>query len=418
MYIKRIELKNIRCFEHIEIDLTTADNVRKWAVILGDNGVGKTTLLRSIAMGLGDRETAAALLRDVPGEWVRRQSPDDKATIRIDFFTRELTTKPCFIQVTISNDQGRETISEHQTSPDKFPWDDVFACGYGAGRGTSGTTSYERYRTIDSLYTLFNYETPLQNAELILLRLNAHTAADIDDILHSIDDILMLPRGSTRADKSGISISGPWGRFMPMETIGDGYKATLVWLVDLLGWAMFQRQSIMTLGDIGGIVLIDEFEQHLHPRWQRQIIRLLHKQFSNTQFIGTTHSPLCASGTADLDDENVRLFLLRSIDDNGAVKGSHVESLRGLRADQVLTSPAFSLPETRNPEIGEQLQRFRELLFRESLPSREEAELKRLRSFVEQRVPGLAEREEDRALERRLSEWLLSMNMQEKKSDR
>ena len=39
------------------------------------------------------------------------------------------------------------------------------------------------------------------------------------------------------------------------------------------------------------LVLIDEIELHLHPRWQRSVIPNLEKTFPNCQFIVTTHSP-------------------------------------------------------------------------------------------------------------------------------
>ena len=48
--------------------------------------------------------------------------------------------------------------------------------------------------------------------------------------------------------------------------------------------------------DLEGILLIDELEQHLHPRWQRTILGQLRKSFPKLQIIATTHSPLVASG--------------------------------------------------------------------------------------------------------------------------
>lgn len=407
MYIKRVELTNIRCFDHIRIDLSSDGGIRKWAVILGDNGVGKTTLLRSIALALGDRESAAALLRDLPGEWVRRESTNKKGIIRVDFSNKAINGQNLYTKLLITNKNGRESIEQYKSKPENFPLDDVFACGYGAGRTIIGTRSYPKYRTIDSVYSLFDYEMPLQNTELTLRRLDSNADLVIDDILQSIDKILMLPLGSTTLQSSGICISGPWGEFMPIEAIGDGYKATLAWVVDFIGWAMFHHDSIVTRDDIAGIVLIDELEQHLHPRWQRKIIRLLQEQFTTTQFIATTHSPLCASGTADLNDKNYELIKFEPSDDPSSIKSEPLSSLRGLRADQVLTSPAFDLPETRNTEVEAMLEEFRELILKETLKDDEKKKLRVLRKLVTQKVPDLAEREEDRVLEQELRRWLL-----------
>lgn len=405
MYIKRIELTNIRCFEHLEIDLSSNGNVRKWAVILGNNGVGKTTLLRSIAVGLCDETSAAGLIKDLQGEWVRKGSPNHEGTIEIELIDSD-QGRSTSSKITIFNDNGREIIRDFDSPIAGSPQEDIFVCAYGAGRGVFGAASYEKYRTIDSVYTLFSYDTVLQNPELTLRRIES-TGVKIPSILHSIDNILMLPVGSTNLGPSGISISGPWGEFMPLDSIGDGYRATLAWVIDLLGWAMFYQGPILERDKLAGIVLIDELEQHLHPIWQRHIIRLLREQFPNIQFVGTSHSPLCASGLADLSDENCRLVVFERADEKGPVKGDISPSLRGLRADQVLTSRAFGLPETRNPEIEKKLTRLRELLLKESLNEQQRAELSNLHDFVEQQVPGLAEREEDRHLEQRLAQWLI-----------
>jgi predicted ATP-binding protein involved in virulence len=40
-----------------------------------------------------------------------------------------------------------------------------------------------------------------------------------------------------------------------------------------------------------GVVLIDELDLHLHPKWQRRVIKDLKKTFPRVQFIATTHSP-------------------------------------------------------------------------------------------------------------------------------
>ncbi len=50
MKVSKIRLINIRCFKDITIDLTTKKGAFDWSLILGNNGTGKTTILRSLAM--------------------------------------------------------------------------------------------------------------------------------------------------------------------------------------------------------------------------------------------------------------------------------------------------------------------------------------------------------------------------------
>ncbi len=404
MHITKIRLRNIRCFEDIEIDLTAGSDIRKWAVLLGNNGVGKTTLLRSIAVGLCDQTSAAGLISDLQGEWVRKGSNDSTGIIEIEL-RDPARNRTASSKLTIVNNGGRAIIEESKSSFLDSS-EDILVFAYGTGRGFYGTRDYERYRIIDSVYTLFDYEMNLQNSELILRRIQSEKV-DIKTILESIDEILMLSLGSTRLGTSGITISGPWGTFMPLGSVGDGYRSTLTWITDFLGWAMFHQGNILKREELSGIVLIDELEQHLHPSWQRKIISLLHNQFSNTQFITTSHSPLCASGLADLSDKNCKLIVFERTDDEGPVQVDDVPSLRGLRADQVLRSRAFGLSETRNTAIEEKLKQFQRLLLMESLNKEQEAEISRLRDLLEEEVPGLAESEEDRVLERQLRLRLL-----------
>ena len=59
LYVSRIQLENVRCFDDIELALSEPGDTASWTVILGDNATGKSTLLRAIAMGLCDESSAA-----------------------------------------------------------------------------------------------------------------------------------------------------------------------------------------------------------------------------------------------------------------------------------------------------------------------------------------------------------------------
>jgi len=112
-------------------------------------------------------------------------------------------------------------------------------------------------------------------------------------------------------------VSGPWGD-LPLKALGDGYKATFAWVADLMGWAIFLEHDVPSSDNINGIVLIDEIDQHLHPVWQRRIVKRLYKHFPNIQFIATTHSPIVALGTTDLNDNVCKVFSVYFDDEESA----------------------------------------------------------------------------------------------------
>lgn len=77
-----------------------------------------------------------------------------------------------------------------------------------------------------------------------------------------------------------------------LNQLSDGYRTTLAMIADLAS-RMVEANPPGTLKDplkTEAIVLIDEVDLHLHPRWQQSILLDLKKVFPNTQFIVTTHS--------------------------------------------------------------------------------------------------------------------------------
>ena len=78
----------------------------------------------------------------------------------------------------------------------------------------------------------------------------------------------------------------------PLAALSLGYQAMFALTVDL-GWRLFTAfpSSDEPLSE-SAIVLIDEVDLHLHPRWQRDLRRNLLTQFPKVQFIVTTHNPV------------------------------------------------------------------------------------------------------------------------------
>lgn len=79
-----------------------------------------------------------------------------------------------------------------------------------------------------------------------------------------------------------------------------------------------------------GIVLIDEVELHLHPRWQRKFIPWLLETFPNCQFVVTTHSPQVLG---EVEADAIRV--LRASDD-GSVEGWTPDATKGRDSNYIL----------------------------------------------------------------------------------
>ena len=161
----------------------------------------------------------------------------------------------------------------------------------------------------------------------------------------------------------------------------------IVALAYMLMWSWQEhRLAAKQLGESPAaqvILLIDELESHLHPRWQRSILGSLLNLASlmhwtaKIQLITATHSPLVlASAEPTFDSEKDAWFDLDLYETrNGEqVKLKKCEFVRRGDVSNWLTSEAFDLKEPRSIEAEEALEEAKELLRRTSKPTLEEFE--------------------------------------------
>jgi predicted ATP-binding protein involved in virulence len=151
---------------------------------------------------------------------------------------------------------------------------------------------------------------------------------------------------------------------------------------------------------ISGVVLIDELEQHLHPSWQREVVRALRQQFPGVQFIATTHSALCALGTTAIPDES-QVILLRGAGD--AVEPVPYSPPESQSVNQILMSPLFGLFSASSFGLAANISRYAKLKAMPERTPEQGAELAELREVLEGAL-GPFEDEFRRNLERLIRE--------------
>jgi predicted ATP-binding protein involved in virulence len=197
----------------------------------------------------------------------------------------------------------------------------------------------------------------LQNPELTLHRLKEFYSRIYPVTLRRLREILRLDRRHRfKLQKTGVVVSGPvFGKNIPLDAVADGYRATFTWLCDLVAWAMLANRIDRRTGDIKGIVLIDEIEQHIHPSWQAELISYIRRVFPSLQIIATTHSPLVALsiGSEGLVVLKRRAGYVYAEDDAPDIRGYSVEDM--------LLDPKLFDTETYSPETNRLLERYRRL---------------------------------------------------------
>ena len=420
MYISKVELVNVRCFEKVSIDLGTDGSS---LLIAGNNGSGKSAILRSIAMGVCDEASAGGLLRELPGDFIRNSQND--ATINIHF--SEEKGKKWIIQTKLDLYERLNFERVHQKyflgeipedKDDKgedwmdFPWEDLFIVGYGAGLRTDGTEDYDQYFSGDAVYTLFKYSQTLQNPELSWRRISSTgDASQEKKVNKNISDLLkevLELRDNYRVELGSNSIYVTDGEHdIEIGAAGDGYRAITTVVLDLLSWFFMMQNKDkgkkdweeLRLEEIKGIVIIDEIEKHLHPTLQRKIVGHLQKVFSGVQFIISTHSPLCVSGAADIESREWRVVTSFAGRKKHEVIPKDVPA--GLRADQILVD-YFDLNTTLSEKVEGIIREYQEIFSKDNKSLGDKKRLSELGSQLEDYNYNLAESVQDMEMQKKL----------------
>lgn len=448
MYLKKIILRNIKCFSELELDFAPSGTPRHWTTILGQNGLGKSTLLQAIGVTLAGPGGIRELLPIAEG-WVRTGFPF--GTIEAELFWTEgdaqtpkwpkktpYTARYAVIGETADPEKlpallasqyagvpiivdwpgeagtpkEREKISKDMSrlkqtgyAESKLGW---FACGYGPFRRLSGgAQAADRIlysgRKSARFITLFREDAALTNATDWLIALY-NTGRDgeessqrtLEQIKKAFQEEL-LPQPAellVNAQSALLQIDGfaP----VPFRDLSDGYRSMLAMAIDLLRWISLAFPNEDNLMNVTGVVLIDELDAHAHPSWQRQMGHWLRRKFPNLQFIVATHSPFLAQ-VADEPGGNIVLISTPY----GVGQRADVESVEYWRADQILTD-LMDLKTTRSPEVERKITRFRKLRQQSSsLTPEQKKEYEQLTLWVANLPPALED-----PLERRHAEIL------------
>ncbi|MFM5670402.1 retron Ec78 anti-phage system effector ATPase PtuA [Aeromonas hydrophila] len=146
-------------------------------------------------------------------------------------------------------------------------------------------------------------------------------------------------------DKEGVSLS--------ISQLSQGEKSLLALVGDIARRLVILNPSLQNPLDGNGIVLIDEIDLHLHPKWQQAVISNLQKTFKNIQFIITTHSPIVVSTVHHND-----LFIL----DDGEIIAPPVGS-KGAESSRVLKRIFQVDNRPKNDEITVLLRKYEKLVY-------------------------------------------------------
>lgn len=403
MYIDKVRLTNIRGFRDLEFSFDRGNGTYAgWTVLTGDNGSGKSTVLKCIALLTVSARTRF-LLESKFNSYIKKS----QVTGKVDLYpTKTVLGHAQKIQLIAYTNND---ISVSRDPPYKN--EDInsnavpFACGYGPFRRISGhsedASRLMKLPQTSCFATMFSESASLAEADSWLRNLNykrleqkPEAAATLAVVLELLNDDF-LPNQITvdRVDSDGLWLKDRDGNALSWADMSDGYRAALALLADIL------RHMVNACGtdDLtgrddeerlflkpAGVVLIDEIDAHLHPEWQREIGFWLKRHFPNIQFIVTSHSPLICQAA----DPN-GLFVLPepgSDEPARALTAEEYQKVISSRPDTILRSPAFGLRNTRSDPVVAKRARYSLLQSRQrqlgQLTAEEQQELAELAPYI------------------------------------
>lgn len=403
-YFLSLAVENVRCFGPRQtFDLSEGKGRPvQWTIILGDNGVGKTTLLRAFAAVTPSSHRAKSdgttyyvprytTDKRMQTEWNLNIHTADSSYLFAEYLTNMRLTdvggdKKIEFGFNLSSEGGVSTVKTYESFRE-------LACfGYGASR-RMGKTSLSQKAEDDPFASLFSDDIPLLNAEEWLLQADYAARAGSNvatrkraakrrdeikevllKILPEVDDIGFTPITEEQT-KPGVEVKTPYG-WVSIKDLSLGYKTSIAWMVDFAS-RMFDRypDSANPLAE-PAVVLVDEIDLHLHPKWQRTLMSYLSERFPNTQFIATAHSPLVVQAAADAN-----VVLLRREGDH-VVIDNDVKDIHGWRVDQILTSDLFGLESARPPQLDNLLAERAKILAKSRLTKKDRARLEQIEAEV------------------------------------
>jgi predicted ATP-binding protein involved in virulence len=345
--VKKVILKNFHGFVERESEYSD-----QFTVLIGENATGKTAVLDGLAVAIGGflNGIDGVNSRNIYADEVRIEKYEQGGIITIEpqfdsevICTANIDHKEYRWKRALRKKNGKTTrkdamsiikyaagLQEKVRKGEEVTLPVIAYHGTGRLWAQTNDTEDELFETGSRFVGYKNCLNPISNEKLFLKWFKKMTLIEIQrakeirqfkavkDAMEKCIEGLVDPEDKKNEIKVQYDISAEElqisledGKLLPFHLLSDGYRNVLGMVADI-AFRMavlnpfLQDKSIL---ETTGIVLIDELDLHLHPKWQRKIVDDLKRTFPGVQFIATTHSPFIIQSLETgelrvLDEEN------------------------------------------------------------------------------------------------------------------
>lgn len=331
MYFERTEIQNFKGVEKMKLEFSSGVNL-----LIGNNGVGKTTVLEALALSM---QNYFNRMNGITKKSIKKNDVHFTSNLVGDASQHRVYSNPTVIKSKISLDSmeySSEISREDETNATrtKYVGKELAAtgreflnsqtkilpviCYFSTSRVVDtqkvSTSSVGKNKLNDrrcgymdclnatlDRKALTDWAFKMAMAEyrkgMPIAEYEAFKKA-VGTFMQKMNDLDEIPLVEYTRDFEDITYTEN-GKTMLVNYLSAGYQSLLWMLMEISFRVALLNPEMADYSQAEGIVLIDEIDMHLHPRWQWKILDALHNSFPKIQFIAATHSPIIISSFKD-----------------------------------------------------------------------------------------------------------------------
>jgi len=374
--ISELILKNIGPFKNLQVDFNSGNGLNdssNWTVLMGPNGSGKSVIMRALSLALCANDNRAG---KIANSLLKYGEKFGEITLKLT----DGDAQESKLRVGLTRDRGRVEIEPYSVSP--LESGQLLALGFPALRGAPSRDPLGPKKTRD---------TPVGPDDLFPL-----LEGGIDDRMGDFKQWIVNILSQSKEDKKSGKIRKLLediiaelvpGEFDGFDDIGPDFKIRLkqvsnndpnsIELIEfgsisqgmasIFNWlgVLIQRlyifygqenKSLKAPNTREALLLVDEIDAHLHPEWQRKLVKLTKKYFPNVQLIVSSHSVLMAGA---LYRDEIRIIEHDQTENSFVISKPKRETF-GLSSRE-LFSQVFEMRTDRNPTVEKRIDEYNKL---------------------------------------------------------